>query len=60
MRAARLTSPRKFDFVEVDTPSPKEGEVLVKVERASICGSDLRIYDRVLPEEAYPVDVGRP
>lgn len=60
MRAARLTSPRKFDFVEVDTPAPKEGEVLVKVERASICGSDLRIYDRVLPEETYPVDIGRP
>ncbi len=60
MRAARLTSPKRFEFVDVDLPSPKEGEVLVKMERVSICGSDLRVYDRVLPEERYPGDAGRP
>ncbi|MBI2172413.1 MAG: zinc-binding dehydrogenase [Chloroflexi bacterium] len=60
MRAARLTSPKRFEFVDVPMPSPKPGEALVRMERLSICGSDLRTYDRLLPEEQYPVDVGRP
>jgi len=29
---------------EVDPPSPAEGEVLLKVKAASICGSDVHIY----------------
>jgi L-iditol 2-dehydrogenase len=60
MKAARLTSPRRFEFVEVETPKPLEGEVLIRTERLSICGSDLRHYDRVLPEEEYPLELGRP
>lgn len=30
---------------EVPIPKPKEGEVLVKIKRASICGTDIGIYD---------------
>ncbi len=60
MRAARLTSPKRFEFVDIPMPTPKPEEVLVRLERLSICGSDLRIYDRVLPEEQYPVAPGRP
>jgi threonine dehydrogenase-like Zn-dependent dehydrogenase len=36
------------------------GEVLVRLEYASICGSDLLTYDRVLPEEDYPLRIGQP
>jgi 2-desacetyl-2-hydroxyethyl bacteriochlorophyllide A dehydrogenase len=60
MKAARLVGPRQFEILEVDTPTPKPGEVLVRIEYASICGSDLLTYDRVLPEEDYPLRVGLP
>jgi 2-desacetyl-2-hydroxyethyl bacteriochlorophyllide A dehydrogenase len=60
MKAARLVGPRQFEILDVETPSPKPGEVLVRLEYASICGSDLLTYDRVLPEEDYPLRVGLP
>lgn len=32
------------ELIEADIPKPADGEVLLKVHRASICGSDLPIY----------------
>jgi 2-desacetyl-2-hydroxyethyl bacteriochlorophyllide A dehydrogenase len=60
MKAARLVGPRQFEILDVETPTPKPGEVLVRMEYASICGSDLLRYDRVLPEEDYPLGIGLP
>ena len=33
------------ELVELRVPEPGEGEVLVRVHAASICGTDLHIYD---------------
>ena len=33
-----------IDYVEIDVPQPTTGEVLVQVEAAAICGSDLNFY----------------
>ncbi len=60
MKAARLVGPRRFEFEDAPMPSLKQGEVLVKMEYFSVCGSDLRTYDRVLPEEDYPLAPGAP
>ena len=61
MKAARLTSPKHFEFVEAETPTPSDGQCLIKLERVSVCGSDIRSsYGPVLPEERYPLAVGRP
>jgi threonine dehydrogenase-like Zn-dependent dehydrogenase len=60
MKAARLVGPRRFEFEEAPMPSLNQGEVLVKMEYFSVCGSDLRTYDRVLPEEEYPLRLGGP
>jgi len=60
MKAARLVGPRRFEFEDVPMPSLKDGEVLVKMEYLSVCGSDLRMYDRVFPEEEYPLRLGAP
>ncbi len=60
MKAARLVGPRRFEFEDAPMPSPQPGEVLIKMEYFSICGSDLRTYDRVLPEESYPLQPGAP
>ena len=61
MKAARLTSPKHFEFVEADTPTAGDGECLIKIERVSVCGSDIRnSYGPVLPEDRYPLGVGSP
>lgn len=61
MKAARLTSPKHFEFVDVETPAPADGQCLIKIERVSVCGSDIRsTYGPTLPEEEYPLDPGRP
>ena len=60
MKAARVVGPRQFEILDIETPSPQEGEVLVRMEYASICGSDLINYNKVLPEEDYPLRVGLP
>ncbi|MDD6069225.1 MAG: galactitol-1-phosphate 5-dehydrogenase [Clostridiales bacterium] len=45
MRAYVLNDIGKLDFMEVPKPVPREGEVLVEVKAAGICGSDVpRIF----------------
>src|SRR5215472_5355661 len=60
MRAARLVRPGR---VEVDTfpvPEPGDGEVLVRMRRASICGSDVHVvFDGFEPDE-LPAAPGYP
>ena len=62
MKAARVVARRKIEFMEVPEPSPlKTGEVLIKLESLSICGSDIYLeYDAALPEEDYPFLPGAP
>lgn len=43
MLAAQFLRPDELSLVEVPTPEPGPGEVLLKVEAATICGTDLRI-----------------
>jgi Threonine dehydrogenase and related Zn-dependent dehydrogenases len=46
MRALRKMEPRAgAELVEIPIPTPGEDEVLVRVHAASICGTDLHIYD---------------
>ena len=59
MFAARITSPKKMEIEEIETPSIREGQCLIKLERWSVCGSDIRhAYGPVLPEEEYPMKHG--
>jgi threonine dehydrogenase-like Zn-dependent dehydrogenase len=61
MKAARLVGPKLFEFVETDTPVAADGQCLIKVERVSVCGSDIRsTYGPVRPEEEYPMAEGSP
>ena len=46
MRALRKMAPRAgAELVEIPIPTPGEDEVLIRVHAASICGTDLHIYD---------------
>ena len=56
MKAAQLVAPKRWEFTEVETPAAADGQVLVKMERVSVCGSDIRhTYGPVLDESEYPL-----
>jgi len=44
MKAAVLEQPGQFRVTQVPKPSPKAGEVLVKIARVGICGTDMHIF----------------
>lgn len=44
MKALSVVGKERMDLVEVETPQPKEKEVLIKVAYCGICGSDLDRY----------------
>ena len=44
MRALVVTAPRKAEVQEVPDPVASAGELLVEVERAGICGTDVELY----------------
>lgn len=54
MRAAVLVAPGKFEIREVPTPKCGPGDVLVKVKRAGICGTDIHIYKGHFAAESIP------
>jgi len=52
MKAVRLLDVGKVVVDEVPVPQPGPDQVLVKMRRASICGSDVHVvYDGFLPDE---------
>jgi len=60
MRAVQLVAPQDLRFVDIPEPTVGIGEVLVRMEYLAVCGSDLKFYDRCLPDESYPLAAGRP
>jgi L-iditol 2-dehydrogenase len=58
MLAARLIEPGRFEFVEIPRPAPGPGEVIVRVEAVSICGSDLGAYLGRHPRIVAPAVLG--
>lgn len=44
MKRILLQSPRSFVVQEAPTPEPGPGEVLVRIEKVGICGSDMELY----------------
>ena len=45
MKALVLTEYNKFDYLDVPTPTPGTGEVLIKVKACAVCGSDVHGMD---------------
>lgn len=61
MKAARLVGPRQFEIVEAEVPAPAAGECLIRLEKISVCGSDIRHeFSHIFPEEHYPGRLGVP
>ena len=45
MKVAIMTGIVKMDYTRRPIPTPKDNEVLVKLEYVGICGSDLHFYE---------------
>ena len=61
MKAARISAPKTWEIMDIETPEVGDGQCLIELERWSVCGSDIRHgYGPVLPEEEYPMRVGGP
>ena len=61
MKAARISAPKTWEIMDIETPEIGDGKCLIKLERWSVCGSDIRHgYGPVMPEEDYPMRTGGP
>jgi 2-desacetyl-2-hydroxyethyl bacteriochlorophyllide A dehydrogenase len=63
MRAFVLTGPRQFEVQDVPAPEPAPGEVVVTVERAGVCGTDVELFTGEMPylhqgHSRYPLRPG--
>lgn len=59
MKAIQVLEPGKIEIIERDLPKIENpDEVLIKVKRAGICGSDMHIYHGTSPVATYPRVIG--
>lgn len=58
MQQEVMTAPGVIEFREVPIPKPASGQVLVKIKRIGICGSDIHVYHGTHPYTSYPVTQG--
>jgi threonine dehydrogenase-like Zn-dependent dehydrogenase len=57
MQAGQITAPNRIQLIEIEPPGrPAEGEVIVAVETACLCGSDIAYFSE--PQAAYPLPLG--
>jgi len=53
-----MIAPGKIEFYEIPIPDIKDDEVLVKIMKIGICGSDIHVYHGKHPFTKYPVTQG--
>ena len=63
MRAFVITGPGEASVQEVSPPIPAAGEVVVAVERAGVCGTDMEFYSGEMSylhtgQASYPIRIG--
>jgi L-iditol 2-dehydrogenase len=58
MKQAVMLKPGKIAFRDVPVPDIREDEVLVKMMRIGVCGSDIHVYHGRHPYTTYPVVQG--
>ncbi|MBO6000092.1 MAG: alcohol dehydrogenase catalytic domain-containing protein [Lachnospiraceae bacterium] len=53
-----MTAPKEITFRETAVPEPGPDQVLVKIKRIGVCGSDIHVYHGMHPYTKYPVTQG--
>lgn len=58
MKSCVITSPFHYEIREHAIPEPADGEVLIQMKAAGVCGSDLHIFKGENPCSTYPLVPG--
>lgn len=58
MRQAIMTEPGKIEFREVPEPLPGPGEIMLRIQRIGVCGSDVHVNHGKHPFTSYPIVQG--
>src|SRR5580693_6423859 len=58
MRSLILEKPGRLSLSELEVPKPGPGEVLIRVEAATTCGTDLKAFRRGHPQIPMPGPFG--
>ena len=58
MRQELMTAPGEITIRQVEVPEPGPDQVLVRIKRIGICGSDIHVYHGTHPYTKYPVTQG--
>ncbi|MBQ3865692.1 MAG: alcohol dehydrogenase catalytic domain-containing protein [Clostridia bacterium] len=58
MKAAYLRSWENMEITELEKPVLKEGEALIRMRYAGVCGSDITVYTGKHPTATAPVVIG--
>ena len=53
-----MTAPKQIMFREIPVPEPGDDQVLVKIMKIGVCGSDIHVYHGTHPFTSYPVTQG--
>ncbi len=60
MKAIQLIRPRQFQLVETGQPEIGEQQILVRLQQAVLCGSDIPKFTGLWPGLHYPLPPGMP
>ena len=53
-----MTAPKEITFQNIPIPEPSKNQVLLRIRRIGICGSDIHVYHGMHPFTSYPVTQG--
>ncbi len=58
MKQEVMTAPGKIEFQDIPIPKLSDNDVLVKIMRIGVCGSDIHVYHGKHPYTSYPITQG--
>ena len=58
MKAVRINEPKNVVLADIEKPTPKDGEALIKIITAGICGSDIGAFRGTNNLVSYPRIIG--
>ncbi|MHA2398620.1 MAG: zinc-dependent alcohol dehydrogenase [Promethearchaeota archaeon] len=58
MKQEVMTAPGKIEFQDIPIPKLSDNDVLVKILRIGVCGSDIHVYHGKHPYTSYPITQG--
>jgi L-iditol 2-dehydrogenase len=58
MKRATMTAPGQIQIDDAPAPAPGPGEVLLRIQRIGVCGSDIHVFHGKHPYTSYPVIQG--